>query len=99
MSATPLRLGLIGAGIVAAGPYRKALERLPIIKTAGVFDPGRRIATAWPRSETPITTNSRLLDQNAGTHYRIFTPADIPISSTASIRRDTCQSRLAPDWG
>lgn len=30
--ARPLQLGLIGAGIVATGPYRKALERLPTIK-------------------------------------------------------------------
>src|SRR5271166_4613852 len=37
--ARPLQLGLIGAGIVAAGPYRKALERLPTISIAGMFDP------------------------------------------------------------
>jgi hypothetical protein len=39
MMAAPLQLGLIGAGIVATGPYRKALERLPTISVAGIFDP------------------------------------------------------------
>jgi predicted dehydrogenase len=39
MAAKPISLGLIGAGIVAAGPYRKALERLTTIKPGGVFDP------------------------------------------------------------
>lgn len=42
----PLGLGLIGAGIVAAGPYRKALERLPKIKAVGVFDPDSAKATS-----------------------------------------------------
>jgi predicted dehydrogenase len=35
----PISLGLIGAGIVAAGPYRKALERLTGVKPGAVFDP------------------------------------------------------------
>jgi predicted dehydrogenase len=39
MMIRPLQLGLIGAGIVATGPYRKALERLPTISVAGIFDP------------------------------------------------------------
>jgi predicted dehydrogenase len=39
MAAKPISLGLIGAGIVAAGPYRKALERLTTIRPQGVFDP------------------------------------------------------------
>jgi predicted dehydrogenase len=62
--ARPLQLGLIGAGIVAAGPYRKALERLPTISAAGVFDPDRDKsallartlkATAYPDLDAMLT--------------------------------------------
>ena len=39
MNPSPLQLGLIGAGIVACGPYRKALERLSSVRAVAVFDP------------------------------------------------------------
>jgi predicted dehydrogenase len=45
MAAGQISLGLIGAGIVAAGPYRKALERLTTIKPGGVFDPASEKAS------------------------------------------------------
>jgi predicted dehydrogenase len=46
MSEEILNLGLIGAGIVATGPYRKALARLPVIRAAGVVDPDVKRAEA-----------------------------------------------------
>jgi predicted dehydrogenase len=46
MAVKPITLGLIGAGIVAAGPYRKALERLTTVQAQGVFDPDTAKASA-----------------------------------------------------
>ncbi len=46
MSEKILNLGVIGAGIVAAGPYRKALARQPMIKATGVVDPDSKRAEA-----------------------------------------------------
>jgi predicted dehydrogenase len=50
MATKPISLGLIGAGIVAAGPYRKALERLSTVKPHGVFDPDTEKASALAKT-------------------------------------------------
>jgi predicted dehydrogenase len=50
MSERILSLGLIGAGIVATGPYRKALARLPDIRVGAVVDPDRARADALARA-------------------------------------------------
>jgi predicted dehydrogenase len=46
MATKSISLGLIGAGIVAAGPYRKAFERLTTIRPQGVFDPDTQKASS-----------------------------------------------------
>ncbi|MBV8814362.1 MAG: Gfo/Idh/MocA family oxidoreductase [Verrucomicrobia bacterium] len=46
MASKPISLGLIGTGIVAAGPYRKALERSTAVKAGGLFDPDAAKASA-----------------------------------------------------
>ena len=55
MATKPISLGLIGAGIVAAGPYRKALERLTTVKPQGVFDPDIEKASSLAKTlETKV---------------------------------------------
>lgn len=50
MNERTIKFGLIGAGIVASGPYQKALARLPGIRAAGVLDPNRERADALARA-------------------------------------------------
>ena len=50
MSERTIKFGLIGAGIVATGPYQKALAGLPDIRAAGVLDPDRGRADALARA-------------------------------------------------
>jgi predicted dehydrogenase len=76
MTAKPISLGLIGAGIVASGPYRKALERLPTIKPCGVFDPdsAKAISLADALKATVYPDLDALLSDSAIDAVAILSP-------------------------
>ena len=83
MTAKPLRIGLIGAGIVAAGPYRKALERLPTIKTVGVVDPdaAKAISLAGALHATVYSDLDALLADSAIDAVAILCPNDLHVET------------------
>jgi predicted dehydrogenase len=101
MSAKPISLGLIGAGIVAAGPYRKALERLPTIKPFGVFDPdsAKAMSLAKALRATVYPDLDALLSDSAIDAVAVLSPnrlhVEIALRSLEAGKHVICEKPIA----
>ena len=82
-SGPALKLGLIGAGIVASGPYQKALRRLTAVRAAGVVDPDRERAGALARQlgTTVYPDLDALLDDAAIDAVAVLNPNHLHVET------------------